>query len=261
MTAVALVADIHANALALEAVLRHCADRNVGAVWCAGDLVGYNAMPRETIALIRRRAIACVHGNHDLMVAGLLPVRDLGPRARRAVDWTRETLVGDEATWLAGLPAMLRFGPKVLCLHAAIGDTRLRLQTLDDWRANAERIWKFDSRTRICICGHTHSAGATYVSRTGRVRVDHGARVSLDGDGLWFLNPGSVGESRDGDPRASFAILDWPPRRVAFHRARYDRARLAKINAVRMPPPADPGRNALTQWLESAAARLSLLNH
>src|SRR5881394_899175 len=66
MTTVALIADVHANALALEAVLRACGDRGVGAIWCAGDLVGYNSMPRETIALVRRKSIATVHGNHDL---------------------------------------------------------------------------------------------------------------------------------------------------------------------------------------------------
>ncbi|HEX7938380.1 MAG TPA: metallophosphoesterase family protein, partial [Gemmatimonadaceae bacterium] len=121
------------------------------------------------------------------------------------------------------------------------------------------RIRAFAPETRVCIVGHTHRAGATYVSRTNRVRVDEGARVSLDGDGIWFVNPGSVGEPRDGDPRASYAILDWPPRHVAFHRARYDRPRLAKLNALRMPPVIDRDHNAFTVWLDQAAARLDLL--
>src|SRR5258705_12641237 len=100
MTTVALIADVHANALALEAVLRACGDRGVGAIWCAGDLVGYNSMPRETIALVRRKSIATVHGNHDLMVAGRLPAEGLGPRAQRTVEWTRQTLGEEELSWL-----------------------------------------------------------------------------------------------------------------------------------------------------------------
>jgi predicted phosphodiesterase len=258
MTTVALIADIHSNALALEAVLRSCSERQVSAIWCAGDLVGYNAMPRETVALVRRRAIACVHGNHDLMVAGSLRMENLGPRAHRAVEWTRKTLPPEEMQWLRALPATLRFGEHVLCVHATLGDATQRLDSDDDWRKHAERVRAVAPAVRVCICGHTHKAGATYVAPDGRVRTDRGHKVSLDGDGVWFLNPGSVGEPRDGDPRASFGILDWPPRRVTFHRARYDRARLAKLNAVRMPP-ADPARSALTQWFEQAAARLGEL--
>ncbi|HEX7939627.1 MAG TPA: metallophosphoesterase family protein, partial [Gemmatimonadaceae bacterium] len=135
VTSVALIADIHANALALEAVLRACKERAVSAIWCAGDVVGYNAMPRETIALLRRRVAASVHGNHDLMVVGLLPASDIGPRARRAVEWTRETLSESEVRWLAALPPMLRFGSHVLCLHATLGDTRTRLASDVEWGA------------------------------------------------------------------------------------------------------------------------------
>jgi diadenosine tetraphosphatase ApaH/serine/threonine PP2A family protein phosphatase len=258
MTTVALIADVHANALALEAVLRACSDRKVGAIWCAGDIVGYNAMPSETIALVRRRAIATVHGNHDLMVSGKLSADESGPRARRAVEWTKRTLSPDELTWITSLPALLKIGEHVLCVHATLGNSQNRIQTDDDWRAQADRLREFQPATRICICGHTHTAGATYVAPDGRVRTDRASRVSLDGDGIWFINPGSVGEPRDGDPRASFAVLDWPPKHVSFHRVRYDRARLAKLNAVRMPPSADAPRNVLTQWLETAAARLGM---
>jgi len=260
MTTVALIADVHANALALEAVLRACADRQVNGIWCAGDLVGYNAMAGETIALMRRRAIASVHGNHDLMVSGRLTPEDIGPRAARAVEWTKHHLSPEDLAWLAALPAVLRFGDHVVCVHATLGDARLRLETDDDWREQAERVRAFKPETRICICGHTHKAAAVYVAPDGRVRTDTGPRVSLDGTGVWFINPGSVGEPRDGDPRASYAVLDWPPRHVTFHRARYDRARLAKLNAMRLPATPDFTKNALTRWLENAAARLSLLS-
>jgi diadenosine tetraphosphatase ApaH/serine/threonine PP2A family protein phosphatase len=168
-------------------------------------------------------------------------------------------LTSDELLWLAALPALLRLGDHVLCLHATLGDSQHRLLDEDDWRALAERVREFQPSTRICICGHTHTAGATYVAPDGRVRTDRGGRVSLDGEGIWFINPGSVGEPRDGDPRASFAILDWPPRHVSFHRARYDRARLAKLNAVRMPPTSEVPQTALAQWLDRAAAKLGML--
>jgi predicted phosphodiesterase len=259
MTTVALIADVHANALALEAVLRACGEREVGAIWCAGDLVGYNAMPSETIALVRRRDIASVHGNHDLMVSGKLSPGESGPRARRAVEWTRRALSAEEVQWLGSLPAVLKLGDHVLCVHATMGDAQRRIQGDDDWRAEAARVREFQPSTRICISGHTHTAGATYVAPGGRVRSDRAARVSLDGEGIWFINPGSVGEPRDGDPRASFAILDWPPKHVTFHRVRYDRARLAKLNAVRMPPAPDASFNSLTRWLEVAAAWIGAL--
>jgi len=169
-------------------------------------------------------------------------------------------LDADDLSWLTQLPALLRFGDHVICLHATIGDTTSRIETDDEWRAQAERVRALNPETRICIYGHTHKAGATYVAPDGRVRRDSGNRVSLDGEGIWFVNPGSVGEPRDGDPRASYGIMDWPPRRVSFRRARYDRARLAKFNATRLPPTTDGSRTTITQWLEQAAARLSFLH-
>jgi len=256
MTTVALVADVHANAPALSAALAACDSHRVGVVYCAGDIVGYNAMAREAIAIVRERGLPSVHGNHDLMVVGRLPLEG-GPRARRAVPWTRGALGADDLRWLAALPAMLRLNAQLLCTHAALRDSRARLSRGEEWRAQADVIRRFDDRIRACVHGHSHIAGATRVTRDGRVETLRGPRVRLDTGDFWFINPGSVGEPRDGDWRASFAILEWPGE-VTFHRARFGRGRVAFTNARRFASTGGgSGVRVMSGWMRAAAARLA----
>jgi len=252
MTMVALLADIHANAPALEAVLSTRIARDVSTFWCAGDVVGYNAFARETIALAKVANVLAVHGNHDLMVTGRLSMERAGPRARRAVAWTRAQLSSDERKWLESLPGSLHVADGVICVHSTLGDTERRMTTDDDYRLQAKALREADPTLRVSVCGHTHQAGVVRVAPDGRVQRFIGARVDLAAAGTWFVNPGSVGEPRDGDMRASFAVLEWPARRVHFHRVRYNRSAVSRVNAVRLPAPPQRGG-----WLRAIARRLA----
>jgi predicted phosphodiesterase len=258
MTTVALIADLHANAPALESVLREQDTANTNAIWCAGDIVGYNSYARETLAMVRSARALCVHGNHDLMVAGRLPSTGLGPRAKRGVDWARDTLSLEERDWLAALPSVLRVTEDIVCLHSTLGDPQRRLERHEDFRDQVDVIRRYDPGVRVCVTAHTHIPGAVRVTPGGTVETHRGQRVSLAPEGFWFVNPGSVGEPRDGDVRASYAVLDLSTRIVRFHRARYSRMRVVRMNALRFPPLAVAHQgNPLTRWLRVAVERLA----
>src|SRR6185436_4472624 len=118
---IGIVSDIHSNVDALVAVRRALDAENVEQVICLGDVVGYNAFPRETIALQREMGISSVVGNHDLMVLGQLPASDCGPRGRRAVAWTAKEISPEDRGYLAGLPAGIRCGNHLLFVHSSPG--------------------------------------------------------------------------------------------------------------------------------------------
>jgi predicted phosphodiesterase len=246
-----LIADIHANAPALAAVLTALDQAGVEGILALGDLVGYNAMPHETLAMLRDRRIPSVAGNHDLMATGRLPVADCGPIAREAMAWTRRELQAPEIAQLATLPDAIRPGPRVLCVHATLGDPTRRLRTPDDIREEAERLNGCEPGIAVCLMGHDHHAyvhaiGPTVVTTT---RVEE--EIPLPRHGFAFVNPGSVGYPRDGDPRAAFAIFDSHHWSVTFRRTGYDHRSLEEANAraglqaategARLPPDDDEG--------------------
>src|SRR4051812_9155739 len=121
MPRIGVISDVHANVRALDAVLRDARRQQLDTIVSLGDLVGYCASPRETLAAIRREGIDSVHGNHDLMAIDRLRV-NCGPNGTRAIQWTRGVLEDADRAYLAALPATLRLGPKVLCMHSALGD-------------------------------------------------------------------------------------------------------------------------------------------
>jgi predicted phosphodiesterase len=258
MTTAVLIADIHANAPALEAVLREHDSDPAAAIWCAGDIVGYNSYARETMAIVRAARLTSVHGNHDLMVAGRLPTTGLGPRARRGIEFARDNLTPEERDWLAALPSVLRITDDTICLHSMLGDTQGRLERPEHFRLQAEVLRRYDPGIRVCVTGHTHVPGVVRVTPSGSVETHRGARVSLAAEGFWFVNPGSVGEPRDGDMRASFARLDTAAHVLRFHRARYSRSRVVRMNTLRLPPLAVAATsNPILRWLRASAALLA----
>lgn len=228
----AIVSDVHANLAALAAVLAHVDARGVDEIVHLGDLVGYNAFPRETLALVRARAIRGVHGNHDLMACGRLSSDHAGPEARKAIDWTRRVLSPDEVAYLAALPGELRIAPGVICIHSLLGDPVGRVRTSERFHEAFLELQRFDPALEICCTGHTHRPGAVEIGPEGVVR-HIGPEVRLTPGSFWFLNPGSVGQPRDADRRAGYAILDGAARLVTFHRVAFDDVRLERDNARR----------------------------
>lgn len=225
----ALIADIHANAPALGAVLVHARRQHVDYVVGLGDIVGNSALPRETIALMRDHGIESVAGNHDLAAIGRLSLDLAGPRAREVLEWTREVLADEEWRYLAELPMELAPRPEVLCLHAGLSDPVARLRSGDDFREQARLIRAYDPRVSICCLGHTHLPGVVSVVGS-EVYLSAGPLAELPPDGFHFVNPGSVGDLTTRDPRAIYATLDLTTRRVQFFRVPYDRAAVLSAN-------------------------------
>jgi predicted phosphodiesterase len=228
----AILSDVHANVAALSAVLADVETRDVGEIVHLGDLVGYNSLARETLALIRSRGIRGVHGNHDLMVCDRLSPDHCGPLARKAIAFTRRALPAGDLAYLASLPGELRPAGGVICVHSILGDPVGRVQTSARFHEAFLELQRFDPALEICCTGHTHRAGAVEIGADGVLR-HIGAEVHLTPGSFWFVNPGSVGQPRDADPRAAYAVLDLEARHVTFHRVAYDGSRVERENARR----------------------------
>ena len=253
----AIISDIHGNAEALRAVLRDLGRDPVQEIVCLGDLVGYNAQPHEVIALVRERGIVSVHGNHDLMTLGFLPVAG-GPRARRGAAWTAEMLTDEDRAFLGSLPGELKRPPRMLFVHSALRDPETRLRTEDQFVRHREAIKQVYPDVRICFTGHTHEQRVVEIPRAGRVVSRASTGLVLRNDSFYFVNPGSVGEPRGPDERATYAVYDADRGMLALRRVDYDRARVIRENHRRGFPletQHGPGRRIGTRAL-AAARRL-----
>lgn len=230
---VAVISDIHANRHAFEAILDAVADSDASELWCLGDLVGYGAEPDACVELAREHAAVCLAGNHDLAVTGDLSLEEFSKGASLAAQWTREVIAPENLAFLSGLSAQGEESGVGL-YHASPRDP----------------VWEYvlsallaelclDAQDhRVCLIGHSHVA-LSFVRQEGQLATGEprrdGERVDLDG-GEWLLNPGSVGQPRDGDPRASWLLLDLDGKAASFHRAEYDvAAAAAAIRAARLP--------------------------
>ncbi len=232
-----MIADIHANLAALEACLDSVDGAGVDEIWCLGDVVGYGPEPDACADLIRERCSLCLAGNHDLAVLGALDVEAFSETAATAVRWT-QGVIGDEALrFLRGLePAGERSG--IGLYHASPRDpiweyvlTREQAEACLD--AQAERI---------CLIGHSHVA--LFFTRLDGERSSVRSAQAADGalihvgDGRWLVNPGSVGQPRDGDPRAAWLTLDTEAGTMLYHRVDYDIERTAEsIATADLPKP------------------------
>jgi diadenosine tetraphosphatase ApaH/serine/threonine PP2A family protein phosphatase len=219
---VAAITDIHANLPALGAVLADVDAAGVEEVWCLGDVVGYGAQPDECAELVRERCAVCLVGNHDLAVLGTLDVAAFSEAAAAAVWWTRDNVSAATLDLLRGLePRESR--AEVALSHASPRDP-IWEYVLSTEQADA----CLDAQPeRIGLIGHSHVAlffTRPSESGAGEIRgaqAGEGTLLRLD-DGDWLINPGSVGQPRDGDPRAAWLELDTEELTARFHRIEYD---------------------------------------
>lgn len=225
----AVLSDVHANLEALRAVLSAVDELGISEIVCLGDIVGYHANPNECVALVRERGGRCVFGNHDRAATGDKDPIHFGAVGRAAVRWTRAVLEEESVDFLRRLPLTLELplgdgaGP-VLCVHGALHPSPnedLHLSTPARIGASFARLTSGAFGARICLFGHTHRAAA-YEHRDGGWSALGATAVDLDPHAHYLVNPGSVGQPRDGDARASFLVLDGERRRVEFHRVSYD---------------------------------------
>ena len=230
---VAVVSDIHGNRQAFEATLEAVASSDASELWCLGDLVGYGADPDACVGLAREHAAVCLAGNHDMAVTGELSLEEFSRGASVAAQWTREVIDPDNLEFLKTLSPTGEES-KVGLYHASPRDPvwEYVLSTL------LAELCMNEQHNRICLIGHSHVA-LSFSRRdgelaTGEPRRD-GAELDVT-DGEWLLNPGSVGQPRDGDPRAAWLLLDLDGMGATFHRSDYDVAgAAAAIRAARLP--------------------------
>ncbi|MBI4420554.1 MAG: metallophosphoesterase family protein [Gemmatimonadetes bacterium] len=227
----AILSDIHANVEALGAVLRDMHRGRINHAVCLGDLVGYNALPRETIKLVRDRGIVSIHGNHDLMTIGRLATDSCGPRARKAIAWTRTVLTSEEHAYLASLPGKLRHEDSMLFVHATLSDPVTRIRAEPEFREQHQVLQRRYPRLQICFTGHTHERAVVEITARGEFLSHKVDEIQLGQDSFYFINPGSVGEPRGRDERAAYAVFDFENRTVTFRRAGYDRKKVLRENA------------------------------
>jgi len=226
----ALISDIHSNLPALEAVLADTESAAVDAVWCLGDVVGYGAQPNECAALVRERCSICLVGNHDLAALEQLDISTFSPAAAAAVRWTRERMSHETRAFLDDLEPADE-SREVGLYHASPRDPVWEYVLWPDQAAECIRA----QARRVSFVGHSHvalffalaeaSAGDGPDDARG---AQAGAGTSLEvGRGRWLINPGSVGQPRDGDPRAAWLELDTEAWHAVFHRVAYDIDRAA----------------------------------
>lgn len=230
---VAVVSDIHGNRHAFEAVLADVAITGADELWCLGDLVGYGADPDACVELAREHAAVCLAGNHDLAVTGALPLDEFSRGAEIAARWTQEVIGAENLAYLRGLePSDHVEG--IGLFHASPRDP----------------VWEYvlsallaemcldAADERIGLIGHSHVA-LSFVRREGDIATGE-RRVGGEQAGLaeaeWLLNPGSVGQPRDGDPRAAWLLLDTDAASATWHRVEYDvPGAAAAIRHARLP--------------------------
>jgi putative phosphoesterase len=230
----AILSDIHGNLEALQAVLARIAAVRADAVVCLGDLVGYNADPNLCVEVMRRESIACVLGNHDAAACGLSELDNFNPAAREAILWTRNVLAPEHGIFLRELPRSILIDDIVLC-HGSINDTNRYISDDNDVRDTFSMLGKLPGQAKVCYYGHTHIRAA--YSLDGPI-ITHELinEITMDQDRKYLINPGAVGQPRDGDPRAAFLIYDSIARNVTFYRIAYDvAASQAKIIRAGLP--------------------------
>jgi len=230
---IAVVSDIHGNRHAFEATLDAVAASDAAELWCLGDLVGYGAEPDACVELAREHAAVCLAGNHDLAVTGKLPLEEFSRGAALAVQWTQEVIGPENLAFLAALNPQAQEGAVGL-YHASPRDPVWEYVL----SALLAELCLDEQRHRICLIGHSHVA-LSFARREGELASGEpqreGTRLDIT-SGEWLLNPGSVGQPRDGDPRASWLLLDLDGLTASFLRTDYDVAgAAAAIRAARLP--------------------------
>jgi predicted phosphodiesterase len=228
---IAVLSDIHSNLVALDTVL--AAVGTVDAIWHLGDVVGYGPEPDGVVARLSEAGAIGVRGNHDAAGIGGPEIDWFNPDARRAMEWTKATISGPTRSWLASLPQR-RTEAEIALVHGSPRDpTWEYITSVPVARANFEVL-----ETRLGLFGHTHvpTAFREEDGRLEHISPRRGSELDLS-TGRFLLNPGSVGQPRDGDPLASFLIIDTERLTCRWERAEYDVAAVQAAMAEQGLPP------------------------
>jgi diadenosine tetraphosphatase ApaH/serine/threonine PP2A family protein phosphatase len=225
-----ILSDIHGNLEALEAVLAD-AEGRYDRILCLGDLVGYGADPNAVAAWARENVTAIVRGNHDRVCIGVEPVEGYNAVARASTAWTQGELSPEHRKYLERLPRGPLVYDGVDLVHGSPADEDEYLMSV----VQLPGIVEFLER-QVTFFGHTHVQGTFLLAPRGARYVAPAAALNIEPDYFYLVNPGSVGQPRDRDPRAAYALYSPRERTVEFHRVAYDAGRAAaKIRAAGLP--------------------------
>lgn len=236
---VALIADVHANAPALQAVLEVISGLRVDRLVCLGDLVGYNAEPAACVDRVRALADVVVAGNHDLDCLRAEAAGGTSPTARCVQAWTREQLSPTDVGWLGRLPSLHVDPAGFVAVHGCYLNSTYHTGYVTGTmlEANLRAVAERPEWPGLALCGHTHVPLLGWLSGSrceeppfrGRMQWPAHAEAVL-------VNPGSVGQPRDGDTRASFVVVDLEARTAELHRVAYDVEKtVAALQAAGLP--------------------------
>lgn len=223
MSRFAIISDIHGNLEALQAVLADAEAMRAPLIVCLGDIVGYNANPSECLELIRSLNCPIVKGNHDEEASSDSNPAGMNPIAYQALMWTRNQLTEEQKEWLRRL-RMVRNVPPFTIVHSTLDQPALWHYIINKFDAVSNFSFQF---TDVCFHGHTH-VPKVFVHENGSAEEYAADDFSITPGHKVFINVGSVGQPRDGDSRASYAIYDTDVNAVYFRRVGYDIATAQK---------------------------------
>jgi predicted phosphodiesterase len=226
----AIFGDIHANLESFETVLADARDQRCTDFICLGDIVGYNANPRECLQRVQSLGCPVVKGNHDDHVSSDCPLGTFNLLAKVAIQWTRDQLTTEEKQWLGALPLTTEIHGFTI-VHATLDSAEkwgYVLNQLDAATSFSQQT------TALCFFGHTH-APIAYIKNSSTVGLPF-KTLTIEPAKKYFINVGSVGQPRDGDWRASYAVFDVKSGTILLRRLRYDLLKTQqKILAAGLP--------------------------
>jgi predicted phosphodiesterase len=235
---VAVLSDIHSNIEAFQAVVSDLEHRT-DSILNLGDLVGYNASPNECVELARDIGMQSIQGNHDQAACNLSLAESFNIFARKAILWTRSVLTQNNMLFLHGLPENCRFTYALAC-HGSPENTFSYIALPFQARATLKKMKKgLWGKAKICLFGHTHKRKVWHMDVRGKVapvEIPLDGVIKLNNEEFYLLNPGSVGQPRNGDPRSSYFIFDTEDRTVKFRLVEYDLSEtIKKIMNANLP--------------------------
>ena len=226
----AIIADIHANLDAFQVVLEDCKKQQVTHYACLGDVVGYNANPKECLDIVRAMNMPCVKGNHDEYCSSEEHLEGFNPAAAEAVNWTRKQLTAEDRQWLRDLK-YTRMVTNFTIVHATLDGPQRWGYVFDKLAAAASLTYQ---NTSVCFFGHTHVPVA--FMKDSVVRGGTYSKFKLEQGKKYFVNVGAVGQPRDNNPKSAYVIYDTLEATIELRRLDYDiAAAQKKILAAGLP--------------------------
>ena len=228
----AIIADIHANLEAFQVVLEDIKAQNCTHIACLGDVVGYNANPKECLDIVRGMNVPVTKGNHDEYCSTENDLEGFNPHAAEAINWTRDQLTIEDRQWLRDLK-YIRLVTSFTLVHATLDQPQRWGYVFDRLAAAASFTYQ---NTAICFFGHTHVPLA-FVKDAGQVKGGTYSKFKIETGKKYFINVGSVGQSRDGVPKATYVVYDMQEPSIELRRLDYDMATTQKkILEAGLPP-------------------------